>query len=379
MTEQAGDRRTVEDALVSWAIDLARTLEEAAQGLHEAQANERLTAEFPNLRAAFDVARARTDVAAMCALVLALEDIASFRAFPEIHTWAVEVAEHVAPDDDDGRVLGSAAASAWMRGQLELAEDLATRGARARTGRERATFTLGVVALLRGDLTDACDRLLEAVDLASPGLRAVYAATAALPAIYDRDLTRAAEIVALAQRNLDESSPPSSAAFTRYAEGELLAHHDPQKAIAQYEQAIALSREVGATFVEGVAMVGLVSRWAHLGRLSEALVGYRWLVAYWRRAGNWTQMWTTLRNLAVTLAEADDPRGALFVLTAAERAPGASSVDAHTRAEHDRLITELEDRLGRPEAERVRARAASLPAGTVVDEALAAVEQALQR
>ena len=135
-----------------------------------------------------------------------------------------------------------------------------------------------------------------------------------------------------------------------------------------------MARRSGATFVEGVASVGLVRLWADRGRTRQALDGYRTLLVDWRRTGHWTQLWTTLRNLAVLLADTGQPEAAALVVAAADAAPEAAEVTvdavaAELAATNERISAELGPEL----LAAVRARAASLPRTDVVDAALEAI------
>ncbi len=71
--------------------------------------------------------------------------------------------------------------------------------------------------------------------------------------------------------------------------------------IRDYEQSGStsrLARSSVATFVEGIASVGLLTVRTDAGRVHDALRGYRDVIDYFARTGNWTHQWVTLRNLA---------------------------------------------------------------------------------
>jgi hypothetical protein len=74
-----------------------------------------------------------------------------------------------------------------------------------------------------------------------------------------------------------------------------------------------------------VASVGLVAARAAAGRAAEALVGYREVVDYFARTGNWTHQWTTLRNLADLLRRLGDDQPADVLDAASDRAPDAAA------------------------------------------------------
>jgi hypothetical protein len=59
----------------------------------------------------------------------------------------------------------------------------------------------------------------------------------------------------------------------------------------QYVRAIELGRVSGATFLVGVATVGLLSVRVSAGRIREALTGYRDVIDYFAGTGNWTHLW----------------------------------------------------------------------------------------
>ena len=315
--------------------------------------------------------------------MLQLYELGIYRALPEFHVWSIELGDlavarqhPVAP-----RALGAAARAAWLRGELDRALDfghLALTLTDDEAQLEGAIDALGIVALLQGEFAKCEELELRAAAVGTRDRSGAYLPTAALGMIYAGNEARARELLARAREVCAASGSRSDYAFLRYCEGELLARGDLDAAIAAYEEAIDVARSVDASFVEGVATVGLVSVWGRSGRLVEALGGYRWLIDYWRRAGHWTQMWTTMRNLAGTLAAAGQSPCAALLLAAAEHAEGTASLDPDTAAQQSRLRAELEARLGAEEMARQQARARSLHRMTVVEEALAAVDAALR-
>jgi predicted ATPase/DNA-binding SARP family transcriptional activator len=379
-----GERPRAEDHLVAAVLELADELSTLGHGPLEGEANERLALEFPNIRAARDVSAARGDTRTQLALFRRLQDLAIYRSFPELHAWTTELGalalssprlENAVP------ILGLAARSAWLRGELDLAAQFGARALEIADDDSQLVDTydaLGIVALFQGDFERAEELQLRAAALSTPALRAVFLPTASLAATYAGRTDRASELLAHGRVLSAQTGSPGDVAYARYCEAELLAQQDLDAAVVAYEDAIEGARTVGASFVEGIATVGLVSAWGRKGRLAEALGGYRWLVDYWRRAGNWTQLWTTLRNLARALADADDPQCSAFVLAAAEHAEGAATIDATTEAELATLRDELEARLGGGELARIQGRARALSRSTVVDEALEAVDAALR-
>jgi hypothetical protein len=87
-----------------------------------------------------------------------------------------------------------------------------------------------------------------------------------------------------------------------------------------YRRAIDLARSSEATFLVGVATVGLLTVLADAGRVHDALRGYREVIDYFARTGNWTHQWTTLRKLADVLRRLGDNEPATVLDAAAEQA-----------------------------------------------------------
>jgi hypothetical protein len=121
-------------------------------------------------------------------------------------------------------------------------------------------------------------------------------------------------------------------AWSDYVAGEIenLAGH-PAEAERHYRHAVELARGSGATFIVGVASVGLLTVLTDAGRVPDALRGYRDVVAYFARTGNWPHLWPTLRNLAELLRRIGDPDPAALLDAAADQAPDAPPVNGQVR------------------------------------------------
>jgi hypothetical protein len=119
-----------------------------------------------------------------------------------------------------------------------------------------------------------------------------------------------------------------------YVAGEIessTGHAEPAE--QHYRRSIDLARNSGATFLVGVATVGLLTVLADAGRVHDALRGYREVIDYFARTGNWTHQWTTLRNLADLLRRLGDNEPATVLDAAADQAPDAPAVDRSPGAE----------------------------------------------
>jgi predicted ATPase/DNA-binding SARP family transcriptional activator len=378
----AGERDGADDVLLDWAVDLAADVRDRANGPDEPAADTRVRAELPNLLAAWDLATRRGDVDARVTLVTSLDTFLVWRDLTDLAAWALDLVADPALEGHPRRaeIMGMAAESAWHRGDLGEAVDLAERSrAEAPTPEAAAPAldALAAVALFRGAPEAAADLWVAACDLSPPGFLASRLASAALGAVYAGRGDRARALLDRALAVTETEAAPSDRAFVHYAEAEMLAASDPHAAADLYARAVTLARSSGATFVEGVASVGLVRLWAADGRTAAALDGYAALLADWRRAGHWTQLWTTLRNLAGPLADAGQPETGALVLHAADAAPEAALVTVPAVAvELTRLVDRLDAELGPERAAAARRRAAGMTRVEVVEAALAAVAAA---
>ena len=137
----------------------------------------------------------------------------------------------------------------------------------------------------------------------------------------------------------------------------------PRAAERHYLRAIDLARAAGATFLDGVASVGLVALRGRAGRIADALRGYRDVVDYFARTGNWTHLWPALRNLADLLRRIGDPDPAAVLDAAADHAPDAPAIDRSGRPLEPQAVS-IEPRRGargRPGRDRAEPQSVSAP------------------
>lgn len=324
----AGEDDAAAGRLLAWARGLTAWIGRTLDSKSEGEADSALRRELPNLRAAWRLARARGDVDDAAAVVTGLYDAVTYRDLVEIRDWAVELAADDALDGHPlaGEVLGTAAEATYHRGEYRRADLL------ARTGLERTTGTTGawrclsvlsVADLARGAYEDVVEHSLAALALVGPQRENL--GIAALAMAYAGDPEQARH---LNERGLAGAVSPSMQAWGAYVAGEIdsLAGHD-DAAEERYVRAVELARASGATFLVGVATVGLLSLRARTGRVHEALGGYREVIDYFARNGNWTHLWVTLRNLAGLLRRLGDEETAALIETAADVAPDAPAVE----------------------------------------------------
>jgi predicted ATPase/DNA-binding SARP family transcriptional activator len=327
----AGEDDEAVRGMLRWAIGLVRRIEVDMSTEREPEADAILRRELANLRAAWRLARRRGAVDDAAAIVVGLFDSVAYRDLVEIPGWAEELASDflrdpaLATHPSSAAVLGIAGEAAYHRGEYPRAEEL------ARAGLERATDDLGrwmclsalsVAALARGDYAESAEHSLAAAEVARRPRENL--GVAALAMAYAGDLDRAR---ALNDQASASAVSPSMLAWDAYVAGEIEgAAGRAESAEPHYRAAIDCARRSGATFLVGVATVGLLTVLAAGGRIDDALRGYREVVDYFARTGNWPHLWTTLRNLADLLRRIDDSGPATVIDAAADRAPDAPAV-----------------------------------------------------
>jgi predicted ATPase/DNA-binding SARP family transcriptional activator len=322
----AGERDDADERLLRWAVELVNWIDATMNSADEPDADRVLRREIGNLRAAWRLGRARGSWDALSRLTVALWTAVAFRNLIEIRGWVEELADEPAPAGHPraAAVLGVAAECAYQRGDLELAQQRAHAGVELAGpgGCWQCHAVLAVVALARGHF-EVARRESIAVTRTHDG-PAEDMVVAALATAYAGDLSRARE---LNRAVLAAARSPSGRSWAHYVEAEIDSLDGRvSDAEANYRHAIELAQWSGATFLVGVAAVGLQSVRVAAGRITEALVGYRRVVDYFAATGNWTHLWTTLRNLADLLDRLDDPAPASLLRVAADRASDAPAV-----------------------------------------------------
>jgi hypothetical protein len=218
-------------------------------------------------------------------------------------------------------------------------------------------MALSVAALARGDLRETVERSIAAAALSRRPRENLGLAALALAYMGDIEQARSQH-----SRRTTDGAAPSMRSWDSYVDGEIEAFAGfPDAAVPHYVRAIELARSSGATFLAGVATVGLLAAQVNGGHLRAALTGYREVIDYFTRTGNWIHLWVTLRNLADLLRRLDDEWSAAVLDAAADRAPDAP---ADTRAE--RRSTRSTD-------------APPLDRNAVLDTARRAIDRALSR
>jgi predicted ATPase len=323
-----GEATAAEQHLVRWAVRLTAWVDDMQVTEREPDADAVLRREVPNLRAAWGLVRRARLLDGAVALAQSVSSVSAWRDLTETLHWAEELATDPALNDHPHApaVLGSAANSAYMRGDYGRADQLARAGLKQGNdpkGSWRCLSALALADLSRGAYADVLTHSLAAASLAPLPSEAL--SVAALAATYAGDLDQARQ---LNHQMMSAAASPTLRAFSAYVYGEIdnaAGHLDPAQ--QHYATAIDLARSSGATFVVGIASVGLLTVLDAAGRTKDALRGYRKTIDYWDRSGNWTQQWVTLRNLASLLRRVDAAEPAALIDAAADQAPDAPATN----------------------------------------------------
>jgi predicted ATPase/DNA-binding SARP family transcriptional activator len=330
----AGEDDDAARRMLRWAVELTAWIEAGMVTEREPEADAALRRELPNLRAAWRLARRRSALDAAVGMAVALLDAVSYRDLVEIRGWAEELADDPAllTHPRAAAVLGTAAEAAYHRGDYRRAERLARAGLERATddcGKSYCLLPLSVAELARGAYTDVVEHSLAAAALTT-GPRESFG-IAALATAYAGDPDQART---LNDRGLARAVSPTMLSWGAYVAGEIESSTGRAEPAEQhYRRAIDLARSSGATFLVGVATVGLLTVLADAGRVHDALRGYRDVIGYFARTGNWTHLWATLRNLADLLRTLGDNEPATVLDAAADQAPDAPAVDRSPDAE----------------------------------------------
>ena len=214
-------------------------------------------------------------------------------------------------------------------------------------------------------------RSLETHDAdAKPFMRLVSAADRVLSATYSGSRDNG-PLIAELLASIPES-PTAHGAYAWYGAAEAIINEDPLEARRRAQRRARRGRERGGMVRHRDKRASSsASIDARHGEVDAAVAAYRWLLPWWRRAGEYSVLWTLLRSIAQLLDRLGKPRAAA-VLLGAVAAPGSGhdvfGDDALRLAD---LATRLEASLGDDFAV-ARAQGAGLDVGAAA--ALAAAE-----
>jgi predicted ATPase/DNA-binding SARP family transcriptional activator len=338
----------------AWFVDLAERADIEVRGPGEAGGVALLEAELANLRAAHRWAITHGDADLALRLATALYVFAIFRLRAEVFEWAEEAARLPTAADHplQPTVLGAVAIGISNRGELDRTRQLAERALTAAQRTGRSTFpalaALWSASIYEGRLAEHREHARIARDVAcreGDAYERVWAQVhGVLSLAYGDDREAAVEAALAGLAAADELGNPGHRAWARYVYAEALGDDDPEGALELLAGALAVAEPVADRFLEGVARVGIATLRARHHPPRDALRAFPEVIRHWRRAGDWTHQWTTLRNLVVLLVDlgADELAAQLY---GAQRTADTGAYGADAARLADARDT-LSDRLG---------------------------------
>jgi predicted ATPase/DNA-binding winged helix-turn-helix (wHTH) protein len=374
-----GDERAGE-LFTEHSSHFAREAAIVARDLHgptEAVAIERAESSFADMRSAQHFA---LDVGA---LDDALGIIASLREFAmramryEVFAWA-DTASHVPGSVDhplSPLLTGMRAYGAWVRGEFDLAVDLAEETRRLETTLATppsglAERVLGNVLYILGhsDLGNVeSSRQLELAEASSDKSRLVHAcymASVALSSI--GSYADAAALVRRAYAEAAKTSSPTDLASAAVAEG--FSARAPDDALQAFVNADRLARSGGNRWMSAFARTEASGLLVHRGDIDEGCAGLAETVGLWYRAGEWSQQWHTLSRCMFALQRIGQTVLAAELLGAIEGhamlavAPMSSTLHDVVLATRDEIVNDL----GTDRADELRSVGGSCPVEDIV-------------
>lgn len=325
------------------------------------------------------------DVDGALRIPVALGDYLLYRLRDEMVTWTERALQLPGAQDHPAYpgALATVALGATNRGELERARGeadaalaLAEPSSLAAVLALDARATAGLYEGRLGEVLVDAERMRTVAEhLHEPYYQALAGLLRTLAHVYRADHTTAVAHARDLEAVAKVSGSPTMRAWAAYGHGEALVDAAPSEAVPRLEQAVEHARTAGNPFVEGVALVSLASVVGRAGDTGRALELFQEVIAHWRRRGDHAHQLTTLRNLVDLLARTrpGEPAAVLY---------GAVTDSANPTfgAEAERLAAawqRLEEALGAHAAHAAAARGRQLSGAQAVDEALAALAEAL--
>lgn len=380
-----GDRDELDGAAARHRHHHRSLVEEAGVGL---QGPDELTwvravsVAFADLRAAFVGAAADGDVDTCLRMVVALHDYAFFRIRGDVGAWAVEAVS--LPGAEDHRSFPDAAASAaflaWQRGDVTTARHWIERADQAGGG-WLADDAAGTLAIFRGDVDQAIERWSGAVAHArreaNPYRETIALTQVAFGHLFHGQTDAAEELARQADGIARATGNPSARAQAHWSVGVALYDRDPEAALFELEQAMALARLVGNRMSVGSAGVPaeeLRAMLAHGSRATDLSAAMDRL-DYWLADGNTPTLWNTVRRIGLILSDLGAHESAAEALGAEAAATLKLPLRARERARYDAVVEALRNHLGEDRFTQVSGRGARLTVEELADEIRMAVER----
>lgn len=372
-----GDLDDVRSRYWDWVLELVETAHAELVGPNGAAADVRVLDAMDDLRVAHRRFVDQGEAARSLRLIGSLDLVVLLHMRSEAIEWAMEAADrfgdHVDPATE--QALAVAAIAAWMGGDVDRAERYATRASEVaaleldpRAG-QGAAQALGDVAHFRGDNEAGFEHFRRGAEIATSAgdeARSVVAlADAATAAAYLGRFDTARDLVAEAAARLGTTAAPAIGAWVAYAQGEVLADEDPDRALDALDTAVLLANVAGAAFVRGVAGLTHASLTLRSGAPHDAVAGFVGLMEAWRSRGARVQQWITLRSVVQLLVKLGEFECAGMVLGAVIGPEAPAEVGGADANRMEAARSSIAAAV--PAIDELLARGAALPPDELVD------------
>ena len=318
-------RREAVERFVATHVQLAERIDRGLRGPDEGVWADVLEAQLPNLEAAHGHALELGDVDAVVRIAAATHVFVYHRLRADVGRWA-EVALPIAQRAGHRltpAVLALVALNRLHRGDLDGAAELLTDLPDDPVARH-AHEVLGDLQLYRGELEAGLERFRTAERLArrvDDHFTAMHSRMSqGMTTGYAGRVDEALEVLRTVRSEATGKRMPIVSVWCDFAEGELLAGSQPQRALELVDRAVAEADRAGWRMLSGVGRLTASSLRARTADPADAVPGFERLLRHWDRVGDETHQWTTLRNLVELLTRLGDHRSAARLLGAVSTA-----------------------------------------------------------
>jgi predicted ATPase/DNA-binding winged helix-turn-helix (wHTH) protein len=290
---------------------VAQGVEADLRGPGEAAAVARAEGSFADLRAAQRFALDSGDLDTALRIVGSLREYGMRALRYEVFAWA-DAATRAPGALEHPRAplaLGIRAYGAWVRGEFDLAVEVA-REARALEERlgvapsglvERVLINVLCLDARAGIGAAESIRQVELAEASGDRSRLVHASymrAVVLSSMGEYD--QAVEAVARARAEAERTGSPTDLASAAVAEG-FVTHGDDRAALEAFRVAERLAAAAGNRWMRGFAQTEASGLLVHGGQLALGCEGLAEMVDVWFRAGEWSQQWHTLSRCVIAL------------------------------------------------------------------------------
>jgi predicted ATPase/DNA-binding SARP family transcriptional activator len=322
-------RRATLERFVRYHVDLAERIEAGLRGPDEAAWANLLDRQLPDLEAAHAHALQLEDVDAAVRIASAPFVFVYHRLRADVGAWADATLPLARRTDHPGTsaVAAVAALNRLHRGDLDGAGALLVDLPDEPVARH-AHEVLGDLHTYRGELDAALEHFRRAersarraddrfTVLHSRGSQSIVLG-------YAGRVDDGLELVEAVRREAASERLAIASAWCDYAEGELLADAEPDRAVELVERAVEVADRAGWWMLAGVGRLTVSSLRARTVDPVDAIPGFERLIRHWEGLGDETHQWTTLRNLVELFVRLGAHAPAARLIGAVSRAPRPS-------------------------------------------------------